>query len=347
MKKRTSKSTSDGYNGTMYIGMDLHKNFLQIAIMDNNGKVLTNSRIENNHRQVSNFFRYIRADNTKVVMESSSVWYGTYRYLTDHKKLDVILSNPIKTKAIASAKIKTDKIDAKVLADLLRGGYIVQCYVPERNVMELRELVRHRAFLVRTRTKMKNKIHSILLMSGIRIGEKYPFSAAYVKRLKELHNYRIDSYLSVMESLDGTIADVSKKIRQTAAEDEMARLLMTVPGIGYYSALLISSEIGDVSRFPDSHHLCAYAGLVPSVHSSGGVTYTGKITKTGSRYLRWTLTECVHSHARYEKESNITRFYNRIAVRRGKAKATVAAASKMLRMIYWMLKERREYLQQQ
>lgn len=327
----------------MYIGMDLHKNFLQIAIIDNQGKVIKNSRIENDHNQIGNFFRHIKPDNTKVVMESSSVWYNIYRYLTDEKKLDVVLSNPIKTKAIASAKIKTDKIDAKTLADLLRGGYVATCYVPDRDVMDLRELVRHRAFLVRVRTKMKNRIHGILLQNGIRIDEKKPFSQRYVQKLQKLGNYRIDSYLQVIESLDDTIADVSRRILKTSSEDEMARLLMTVPGIGYYTALLISSEIGEINRFQDSHHLCGYAGLVPSVHSSGGVTYMGKITKTGSKYLRWALIECVHTHVRCEKDSNITKFYNRIAARKGNSKAGVAAASKMLRVIYWMLKEKREY----
>lgn len=90
MKKRTHKSSSDGYNDTMYIGMDLHKNFLQIAVMDNNGKLLENSRIENDHKHISNFFKNVNSDNTKVVMESSNVWYDTYRYLSDEKGFDVI-----------------------------------------------------------------------------------------------------------------------------------------------------------------------------------------------------------------------------------------------------------------
>lgn len=342
MKKKTSKSGPDGNNNTMYIGMDLHKNFVQIAVIDDNGKVLENSKIENNHKKIGEFFKETNSRNTHVVMESSSVWYETYRFLTEEKKLDVVLSNPIKTKAIASARVKTDKIDARILADLLRGGYIATCYVPDINVMEMRDLVRHRAFLVRTRTKLKNKMHSILLMQGIRI-DGSPFSVAYVRKLKDLHNYRINSYLQVIESLDKEIGNVSERISKMASEDEMAQLLMTVPGIGYYSALLISSEICDITRFSDSHHLCAYAGLVPSVRSSGGTTYRGKITKTGSNHLRWSLIECLHTHVRCEKDSNITRFYNRIAVKKGKAKAGVGAASKMLRVIYWMLKEKREY----
>ena len=234
-------------------------------------------------------------------------------------------------------------MDARVLADLLRGGYIVQCYVPDKRIMELRELVRHRDFLVRTRTKIKNKIHGILLMNGIKITEaKKPFSQKYVQKLK-LHDYRIDGYLRIIESLDSEIDDVSKEIVCIAKDDQMTRLLVTIPGVGYYSALLIASEIGDINRFADSHHLCSYAGLVPSTHSSGETTYHGRITKMGSGHLRWILTECIHTHVRYEKDSNITRFYNRLLKKKGKAKATVGAASKLLRVIYQMLKEDREY----
>ena len=86
-------------------------------------------------------------------------------YLSEEKHLNVVLSNPVKTRAIASAKIKTDKLDAVKLANLLRGGYIAECYVPDKSIMELRELVRHRIALVRMRTKLKNKIHSIVLMN--------------------------------------------------------------------------------------------------------------------------------------------------------------------------------------
>ena len=107
---------------------------------------------------------------------------------------------------------------------------------------------------------------------------------------------------------------------------KMAKLLMTVPGIGYYSALLIVSEVGDINRFPDSYHLCSYAGLIPSTHSSGGMTYHGSITKTGSRYLRWIMLECVHAHIRNEKNSNIAQFYYRIAKKKGNSKAAVSCS---------------------
>ena len=124
---------------------------------------------------------------------------------------------------------------------------------------------------------------------------------------------------------------------------KMARLLMTIPGIGYYSALLIVSEIGDINRFPDSYHLCSYAGLIPSTRSSGGITYHGNITKTGSKYLRWIMLECVHAHIRNEKNSNVTQFYDRLSKKKGNSKAAVASASKLVKIVYWIMKEKRTY----
>jgi transposase len=339
-----SKSKLDG-KISMFVGMDLHKNYLQIAVMNDKGKVLENSRINNDLMKVGRFFdKNINDEKVRVVMESSSVWYNIYSYLSEEKHLNVVLSNPIKTRAIASAKIKTDKLDAVKLANLLRGGYIAECYVPDRKIMDLRELVRHRAALVRMRTKLKNKIHSIVLMKGIQISSKHSsFTHLYNEELKALNDYRINGYLHLIESLDSEIKDVSKKIMTLAKEDEMASLLMTIPGIGYYSALLIVSEIGDITRFPDSYHLCSYAGLVPSTHSSGGITYHGSITKRGSKYLRWIMLECARAHIRTNKKSNITQFYTRLAKIKGNSKAAVAAASKLLKVVYWVMKEKRKY----
>lgn len=139
-----------------------------------------------------------------------------------------------------------------------------------------------------------------------------------------------------MKSLDTEIKDLSKEILSIAKEDEMAKLLlMTIPGIEHYSALLIVLEIGDINRFHDSYHLYSYAGLVPSTHSSGGVTYHDSITKTGSKYLRWILLECVHVHIRTNKHSNMTRFYERLVKRKKSSSiAAVAAAAKLLKVAF-------------
>ena len=109
---------------SMIVGMDLHKNYLQIAVMNEKGKVLENSRINNSLKLLGKFFDNLNDQKARIVMESSCVCYNIYRYLSEEKHLNVVLSNPIKTRSIASAKIKTDKLDAAKLANLLRGGYI-------------------------------------------------------------------------------------------------------------------------------------------------------------------------------------------------------------------------------
>ncbi len=133
------------YSGKdMFVGMDVHKKFLQIAMMDEKAKVIFNERIENENKSISRFFRSSVPENAKIVMESSSVWYGLYRYMTDKMGYDVVLSNPWATKIIAASKKKTDKRDAVTLADLLRCGCISLCHVSNKDIVEQRQLVRYR-----------------------------------------------------------------------------------------------------------------------------------------------------------------------------------------------------------
>ncbi|MGC9211192.1 MAG: IS110 family transposase, partial [Nitrososphaeria archaeon] len=209
-------------------------------------------------------------------------------------------------------------------------------------LMQLRELVRYRAELVRMRTKMKNSIHAILLMYNVKV-EGYPFTQEYINKLKQLNDYRINGYLEVIETLNREINSVDEMIEKQAEQDENAKLLMTVPGISYYSALLISSEIGDISRFPDSSHLVSYAGLAPSTRSSAGKTYYGPITKQGSKYLRWILTQVTWANIRNEPEGTVAKFYEKLKKEKGSQKAITAASAKMLKIIYWVLKEKRPY----
>jgi len=328
----------------MYVGIDLHKKFLQVAVMDNDGKILQNKKVDNTHESIKKHFADIPL-YASIVMESSSVWYNTYRFLTDELGYkNVTLSNPYLTKAIAASKKKTDKIDAKILADLLRGGYIATCYVPNKKIVKQRQLVRYRKKLVQWRTAVKNSIHGILLQEGIRI-PGVTFTITYNNKLKALGDYRIDGFLRQINYLNLQIADTNSKVYAAVKINPDAMLIKSVPGIGDYSALVLASEIGGINRFNDSHKLCAYAGVVPSVRNSADTIHHGSITKRGSMTLRWVLTQCVHAHAIHAKDSDITKFYNRIKKKRGSSKAAVAASSKILRVIYWLLKERREFVQ--
>ncbi|MDI1495773.1 MAG: Transposase [Cenarchaeum symbiont of Oopsacas minuta] len=139
--QNANKNTRAVRSKSMFVGVDVHKVFLHIAMVDNKGKVILNVRIVNQHADIKKFFQTSVQKNAKIVMESSSVWYGLFRYMTDRLDLDVILSNPYQTKAIAASTKKTDKVDAQILANLLRGGHINKCYVPNKKIVAQRQLI--------------------------------------------------------------------------------------------------------------------------------------------------------------------------------------------------------------
>ena len=250
--------------------------------MEKNGTVDREERIENSQENMGRFSDDL-LQGTEVVIDPSSIWYWVYQILGQRHY--VVLSNPLKMRAMASAKLKTDRADVLTLTNLLRGGYMAEPYIPTQKTMELRELARYRANLVRMRTNVKNRIRGHLLMNNAQTDAK-PFSKGFVEEIQKIDDLKVQGCLRLGESIDREVHEASRAISQEAADDAGARLLITIPGVSFYSALLITSEIGEVSRFQDSDSLVAYAGLVPSTYSSGGTTYHGRITKTGSPYLR-------------------------------------------------------------
>jgi transposase len=300
--------------------------------MDEEGHVVKRERFSNDTGSLSSFMKDI--GEAKVVMESGYCWQPIYDRL-EEAGYDVRLAHPLKVKAIAEAKIKTDEIDSETLAHLLRADLLPESYVPPREIRDLRELVKRRAFLVGMRTRLKNRIHAELAKRDIDLGTPL-FTKQGRALLASLGVDSVSQLLPVMETLDRQIGEISGTLKRAAAEDGRARILTTIPGVGYYTALLLVAEIGDVNRFPDAERLCSYAGLVPSVRRSGGSTVYGHITKEGSRWMRWGLTEAVHSHLRYDTE--LTRFHRRLSSKKPGQVATTATARKMLKAIYWMLK---------
>ncbi|MBS7614615.1 IS110 family transposase [Candidatus Bathyarchaeota archaeon] len=321
----------------LYVGLDVHKKVCYGTMMNEKGDVVKHGRFSRDPRCLKEFMAGV--DEASVVMEAGYCWQPVYEWL-EKDGYEVKLAHPTETKAIAKAKVKADKIDSKILAHLLRCDLVPESWVPPREVRELRGLVKHRAFLVRMRTRLKNRVHAEL--DGRDIDLHVPlFTGRGRELLKCLGIESINQLVAVVEVLDKQILEVSKKIRGLAKMNEDVALLTTIPGVGYYTALLLLAEIGDVSRFPDSEKLCAYAGLVPSVYRSGEKTVYGPITKEGSRWIRWALTQSVHAHVRYD--TRLSRFYRSLAKKKGKQVAAVATGRKMLKVVYWMLKNREEF----
>jgi transposase len=305
--------------------------------MSYGGEVVEKRKLSND--EVPSFLDRYPID--KVAMESSTSIVPIYRALRG-KGYNILVSHPKKTRLIAESRIKTDRVDSWAVTELARLNALPLSYVPPDNIAALREKVRRRAFLVRMRSKLKVKVRAQLTINGIQPPSEHGLFTS--KGLEWLHSQQLDSiesYLPVISSLDIQVGKLSKDLQAMAPQDGDVRLLMTIPGIGYYSALLVKSEIGEISRFPDGEKLCSYAGLVPSVSSSGAYTRHGSITKEGSRWLRWIMVECVHTHLKYD--TSITRSYHAIAERKGKPIAKVAAARRLLMCCYSVLRNRQPY----
>lgn len=184
--------------------------------------------------------------------------------------------------------------------------------------------------------------HEVKEQDSCRAGKTLDQSPQSIHQAREepasgTRDHGIDHCLPILEALDERIVELSKLVKQKASMNEDTKLLMTIPGVGYFSALAILAEIGDIHRFPNEKRLCSYAGLVPSVDQSGDTRRLGRITREGSGLLRWVLVECVWTHLLNAEDTRLTRFFWRVANRRGKQTAAVATARKLLVATYYML----------
>lgn len=191
---------------------------------------------------------------------------------------------------------------------------------------EKRLLTRDRVRYAVKRAELKNSIKWLLKRRGI-VVEK-PFSVEGRERIKGLGLQELAYRLRELELVESVVDDLDRRIAYVASKDRGTRLIDTIPGVGAYTALFLSSALDGVDRFPDSKHASAYLGLVPSLHQSGEVSYSGHITRRGNKWLRRNLVECARWSVR--KDPHMQRFYLRVAHKRGKKKALVAVARKIV-----------------
>jgi transposase len=274
----------------LYVGMDIHQRFSQVAVIDQSGVAIEQRRL--NHtpgEELTTYFNKFPKD-TQVVMEACCGW-GWLSELLQDLGLEVRLANPSRVKIIAESQIKTDKVDALVLAQLLRTNFLPESYLAPKEQREARDLLRYRISLVHLRSGVKHRVHALLT----RLGIYHSFSDLFGKRgrrflssleLSPVHRQSLDRYLGLIDITTKFIGEAEVEIRQVVKESEDGQWLLSVPGIGFILAYLILVEIGDISRFSSPGKLSSYAGLVPSVHQSGAKSYHGHLNKKANRYLQ-------------------------------------------------------------
>jgi transposase len=328
-----------------YIGLDIHKKFLFAVVLDSKGDLISEKKIKNEPWELDKFFKGFDKDSN-IALESCSCWEYVYDYLADMGFTNLVLANPSRVRLIATSKKKTDAHDARILADLLRTNMLPTSYAPPNVIREQRQITRHRASLGRLKGVIKNKIHAILIRNGInqefsdvfgQEGTNYLMSL----ELSVIDRYQMDQYLELIRHYDVQIKKTEERIEDYVAYTPQAKLLMSMPGISYYSGLTITGEIGDIRRFSSAEKLVSFAGLNPSVSQSGDKCYTGHIAKQGDRHLRWMLNQCANVAIMHD--STLAKIYHRIKKRRGHNIAITAVSRKMLCFIYIMLMQNMEY----
>lgn len=327
-----------------YVGIDLHRDFFVAVAQNDKGSELFKKRYVNRVESVNELVSQFDIPPS-VVVEATRNWMWFIAAL-QKRGCPVQLAHPFRTKAIASARIKTDSIDAKTLCDLLRAGLIPQAYIAPSTILDNRELGRARISLVHDQTMLKNRIHAIIIKENVTFNGTDMFG---VTGREWLHNQPLTQgahevigvYLTQLEAVQKSIATIEDFIKQKSSGIPEVKLLQTIPGFGTTTAFLLASEIGDITRFPNAKKFASYFGMVPRLNQSGNHAYYGRITKLGNPYVRWLLVQAAHRYYRIDREAK--RFVDRLSFRGGKKKATVALARKMGIIAYTVLKEKRSY----
>lgn len=322
-----------------YVGLDVHKNECQAAILDKGGELVKEMRIQTSEDGFAHLAKGI-GKRSKIVMEASSSFYVAHDYFVG-RGFDVKVAHPKKVKAIASARIKNDKLDAKTLARLLRADLIPEVYIPDGTMRELRELLQHRQGLVKMRTEAKNRAHALLTKRGLRHGFSDMFGKSGVMWLRSLDlgsvgNFEMRQLLSDIKHLGEQISRCEKRLWKYEKVLPEAKLAQTMPGMGRISSLMVMAGIVDAGRFPDGKKLASYAGMVPSLSQSGDRSRHGRITKEGSKFIREGMVIAAGAAIK-QPNTKMRRFYDRVAKRRGANTAKVALARKMLVWLHIML----------
>ena len=330
---------------TNYIGLDHHRKFTQVAVVDDQDVVILEMRMANTEQSVDELLKRLNG-RTEAVVEAGPSWgwiYDTFQRLG----VAIVLANPLQVRVIAETRCKTDRRDALALARLLRAGWIPKVYVGDPESRAQKQLWRERVWMVRMQTRLKNRLRRLLDHHHVSVPDYSDlFGVSGRKFLETLQlpgqaQKILQTELALLGVYQKQIHQVQSWAQTSTADKPEVQFLKSLPGFGEVLAPIASLEIGEVSRFPDAASLCAYCGLVPSVSSSGGMTYRGGIRGSGNHWLKWVFIEATWSAIRVMPELRMR--FDRLKDRRGSKIAIVACARRLCEIAFVLLKQKRVF----
>lgn len=329
----------------MFYGLDVHKEFIQVCRLWPGGRRRKDSQIPATAEEIEAFALTLTRED-QVALEVTFHTWAIYQILARHAGR-VVAVNAVQVKAIASAKIKTDKVDAHILAQLLRADFLPAVQMPSEQTWALRQLMSQRRLLLKQQTATKNTIHSILQRRLIARPEGWtPFAQKTRRWMRQLtlehtERFMLDNALDLLEQIEVHVAAIDEQLLQHARVSESAKLLMTIPGINVVVAIGMLAAIDDVERFASPQKLASYFGLVPRVYQSADRCHHGSITKTGNSTARALAIEAANALAR--SSSPLATTYYRVRYKRGHNVAVTALARKLIHVIWHLLTKREPY----
>ena len=325
------------------VGCDLHTRKQQVALLNTDTGELWDQELSHDGDAIERFYATLPPPVT-VGIESTgySLWFHALLQRLGHT---LLVGEAAKIRAMVVRKIKTDRRDARHLRDLLKDDRFPVVWIPDPATRDLRALIKHRLRLVRMRTMVKNGLHAIALNQRLALGPSL-WSRAGLAQLHALvlpphTRRRRDDSLELLQWLNGHIHELDLHVATAAAADPDACRLMSHPGVGPLTALTTVLVLGPVGRFPNSKHVVSYIGLAPAVSASADKYRLGHISKQGSALLRWVLGQAAPLATR--GDAALKRIYFAVLRRRGRPKAKVALARRLLIRLYVMLRDQIDY----
>ena len=328
-----------------FAGLDVHKRVVEACVLDEGGHVVLRDRFPTSRQNLERFASRHLSQEDRVALEATTNTWPIVAILKPFVA-EVVISNPLKTRAIAEANVKTDKVDAFVLAQLLRTNFLPRVWEPDDHTQLIRRLTSRRSSLVGDRVAVKNRIHSVLHQRLISCPHDELFSKSGRAWLDALvlddeGRRTLDSDLRLLESVGRELTALDDTLASHAHEDPRTKLLMTIPGVDFTVAQTLIAALGDISRFKSPDSAAAYLGLTPSTVQSADHCYHGPITKAGSAHTRWLLVQAAQ-HIR-TNQGPLGVFYRHLRARKNHNVAVCAVARKFVVIAWHMLNNNEPY----